>query len=147
MDTRYPISRFVVTLIGAGAGLILFDTLVLFVSGPPYSGGCMVYRSMGGFSWSDSNPILSFLTALLWSGAAFGGTLLAWYRPRAGYFCAGMGYLLGMILLLMEFYASPWYDRTLDASGWILRIFALPVWLFWLCVHDEPPLLASKRTW
>ena len=147
MDTRYPISRIIATLPGIFCGLILLETLCHFVQGPgPGLRSCVVIRTMSGFSWRDSNPLLSFLMGVLWSGAAFGGSLLMWARPRLGYFCAGMGYQLYLTQLFVEWISNPWVDRGLNSSGWMLRLFALPAWLFWLCVHDEPPrrlLLAS----
>jgi hypothetical protein len=135
METRYPVSRFIVTLPGLGVGILILYTLGHYLCGPSSS---YVTTDLWGFSWRDSNPFLSFLNAMLWQCAALGGTFLMWIRPRAGYFCAGMGYLLYLTQFLVEFYASPWIDRSLDASGWMLRLFALPVWLFWLCVKDEP---------
>ena len=67
-----------------------------------------------------------------------------WARPRLGYFCAGMGYLLYLVQLLPGWISDPWVSRDLNASGWMLRLFALPVWLFWLCVKDERP---PGRAW
>lgn len=140
MRTRYPRSRIVATLFGVWAGWILLSTIREFVSGPPTGGWVTSY---GGFSWADPHPRFSFQLALIWETSAFGGTLLMWVRPRAGYFCAGMGYLLYLTLGMFDYYASSWAYEDLVTCALILGMFALPVWLFWLCVKDEPE--SSRR--
>jgi len=135
METRYPKSRIAATFFGMWAGLILLATICAYAEGATNSYASYSY---GGFCWRDEFPAVSLAMALTWETLAFGGTLLMWFRPRLGYFLAGLGYQLYMTLSLVEFIASPWYSRDLDSSGWALRVFALPVWLFWLCVKDEP---------
>ena len=111
-----------------------------FLAGRPT--GCFV-QSYGGFTGCEEFPIVTLMLVLTWETLAFGGTLLMWIRPRLGYFLAGLGYQLYMTLSLVEFIASPWASRDLETSGWALRVFALPAWLFWLCVKDEPTTTAA----